>query len=218
MLSPEWFLGWNQRIEIAYTKYESWCSPSVLLTDMTNQPTTLSPTVHAQLESQEHQQGYPGSHSNQSHWHKIRILLALPDIQWGHTSVLNGESPKMVIPSIGYLKEVEGCCAKKKNKKTQLGSHTFICLFSSLPLFCVTGSAFPDSLVVFVSRELWGKTAPFYQGCLSFTVSPSMNLVLTRQPLLGLWLLTDGSGWGVEVTSPPRPPLQPYVGLRRGGE
>ena len=65
----------------------------------------------------------------------------------------------MVIPSISYPKEVEGCCAKtKQNKtkqnKTQLGSHTFICLFSSLPLFCVTGSAFPDSLVVFVSREL----------------------------------------------------------------
>ena len=97
-------------------------------------------------------------------------------------------------------------------KKTQLGSRTFICLFSSLPLFCVTGSAFPDSLVVFVSRELRGKTAPFYQGCLSFTVSPSMNLVLTRQPLLGLWLLTDGSGWGVEVTLPPPPSLQPYWG------
>lgn len=89
----------------------------------------------------------------------------------------------MVIPSISYLREVEGCCTKKK---TQLGSHTFIGLFSSLPLFCVTGSAFPDSLVVvFVSRELRGKTA-FYQGCLSFTVSLSMNLVLIRQPLLEL--------------------------------
>lgn len=88
----------------------------------------------------------------------------------------------MVIPSISYLREVEGCCTKK----IQLGSHTFIALFSSLPLFCVTGSAFPDSLVVFfVSRELRGKTA-FYQGCLSFTVSPSMNLAFTRQPLLEL--------------------------------
>ena len=212
MLSPEWFLGWNQRIQIACTKLECWCSPSVLLTDMTNQSTTLSPTVQAQTESQGHQKEDPGSHNNQSHWYKIRILFVLPDIEWGHTSVLKGESPIMVIPSISYFREVEGCCIKK----TQLGSHTFIGLFSSLPLFCVTGSAFPDSLVVvFVNRALRGKTA-FYQGCLSFTVSLSMNLALVRQPLLELWFLTDGSGWEVEVTLPPSHPYSLMRGRGRG--
>lgn len=61
----------------------------------------------------------------------------------------------MVIPSIGYPKEVGGCRAKKKkkNNNTQLGVTPSYACFPPFPC-SVSQEVHSQTLVVFVSREL----------------------------------------------------------------
>lgn len=149
---------------MVYTKHECWNSPSALMTDMINQSLTLFPTAHAQIESQEHQHGDPGSHSNQRQWYKIGILFTVPNIEWGHTNVSKGVS---LIKGHSQCQLPERRRGRRTKNTTQQA-----CLHIPVSLFPCTGSqgsSFPGSLAVgFVNGKWWQKTGG---RCLSLWAS-----------------------------------------------
>lgn len=126
----------------------------------------------------------------------------------------------MVIPNARLSEEVEAVVQKKKKKKnnTQLNSS-----YACFPPFPCSVSQEVHSQTPWLSLSVgsYEEDGPLLSGLSLLHLSLPFHELkfLTRQPLLGLTTLTDGSGWGVEVTSPPRPPHHgAYVGLRRGGE